>query len=78
MSKERFSTLLFITVSDLVKRLAAGAENARETIKSFYRSKVYAVLSDRDSGLWHSSTDMLLELYHEELKTGKINCNWCL
>lgn len=77
MSEGRFTTLLFIMVSDLIKRMAADG-NAREVIRDFYRSKLYALLSDRETGLWHASTDMLLELYREEKETGSFNLNWCI
>lgn len=77
MSDGRFTTLLFIVVSDLIKRLSAQ-DNAREVIRDFYRSKLYALLIDRETGLWHASTDMLLELYREEKETGSFNLNWCV
>ena len=77
MDERRFTTLLFILVSDLIKRMAADG-NAREVIRDFYRSKLYALLSDRETGLWHASTDMLLELYREEKETGSFNLNWCV
>ena len=77
MSEGRFTTLLFILVSDLIKRLSVRG-NAREVIRDFYRSKLYALLSDRETGLWHASTDMLLELYREEKETGSFNLNWCV
>lgn len=41
----------------------------------FDRSRLYALLSDRETGLWHVSTDMLLELYREEKETGTFNLN---
>lgn len=78
MSEGRFTTLLFILVGDLIKRLCAGGCNARDVIRDFYRSKLYALLSDRETGLWHVSTDMLLELYREERETGSLNINCCV
>ena len=77
MSEGRFTTLLFILVSDLIKRLSVQSD-AREVIRDFYRSKLYALLSDRETGLWHVSTDMLLELYREEKESGSFNLNWCV
>ena len=78
MSDERFAAIFFILVADLVKRLVGQGENARDAIRSFYRSKVYRLLSDRETGLWHASTEMLLALYDEERRTGDFPCDWCV
>lgn len=77
MNEERFSSLLFVLISDLIKRLSVQG-NSRDVICDFYRSKLYTFLSDRETGLWHASTDMLLELYREEKKTGSFKLNWCV
>lgn len=78
MSEARFTTLLFVLVGDLIKRLTADGGSARDVIRDFYRSKLYALLSDRETGLWHVSTDMLLELYREERETGSFTLDWCV
>lgn len=78
MSESRFASFFFILVSDLVKRLAEDGGNVREVIRDLYRSKLYAMLSERETGLWHASTDMLLELYREEQQTGTFNLDWCI
>ena len=78
MSEKRFAAILFLLVSDLVKRLVANGENARDAICAFYRSRVYELLGNRETGLWHASTDLLLELYEGERKTGRVNLDWCI
>lgn len=78
MSENRFSTILFLLVADLIKRLVAQGEGARSAIREFYCSRLYELLSDRETGLWHASTDMLLELYESERRTGNINLDWCI
>lgn len=78
MSESRFTTLLFILVGDFIRRLTADGGSARDAIRAFYRSKLYELLSDRETGLWHASTDMLLELYREERETGSFNLDWCV
>ena len=78
MSEARFTTLLFVLVGDLIKRLTEDGGCARDAIRDFYRSKLYALLSDRETGLWHISTDMLLELYREERETGSFTLDWCV
>ena len=78
MSERRFSAILFLLVTDLIKRLVANGENAREAIRAFYRSRLYELLGNRETGLWHASTDMLLDLYEGERRTGTVNLDWCI
>lgn len=53
-----------MTVPSVMERLgicdAAGAAR-------FYDSEVYALLSDRDTALWHLSPATLAEMYRQEL-----------
>ena len=78
MSEKRFAAILFLLVTDLIKRLVANGENAREAIRAFYRSRLYELLGNRETGLWHASTDMLLDLYEGERRTGTVNLDWCI
>lgn len=78
MSEQRFAAILFLLAADLIKRLVANGENVKDAVRAFYRSKVYELLGDRETGLWHASTDMLLELYEGERRTGTINLDWCI
>lgn len=38
--------------------------------KDFYDSKVYALLEDEETGMWHFSPRLLFTMYDEERKTG--------
>lgn len=78
MGEKRFSTILYVIVRDIVRRLASGGQDYHAAIVSFYHSKVYELLSDQKSGLWHSSSDLLLELYSEELQGKPVDVNWCV
>ena len=78
MNAKRFDSFYFILVTDLVKRLVARGEDVRGAVRGFYASKVYALLSDPATGLWHASTDMLLALYEEERRTGDVMIDWCV
>ncbi|MCL2061393.1 MAG: hypothetical protein FWH03_02045 [Firmicutes bacterium] len=43
-----------------------------DAAKTFYTSRVYDILSDEGSKLWHMSADMIYDLLDEELTSGMI------
>jgi len=43
-----------------------------EAIRLFYASKLYKILEDEESKIWHFSPEMLFSLLEEELETGNI------
>lgn len=43
-----------------------------EAVKLFYTSRLYEVLADEESKVWHFSPEMLYSLFEEEIETGKI------
>lgn len=66
ITEKSFSTLLgTVTVPSVMEKVgicdAAGAAR-------FYDSEVYALLSDRDTALWHLSPTTLAAMYREELE----------
>lgn len=74
MSEEAFSSMLSIIVPEVVARIASEEGLDELTItKEFYSSKVYAMLSNEASKLWHYSPLVLTRLYKEERTTGTIN-----
>jgi hypothetical protein len=44
----------------------------REAADAFYNSRVYALLEDEETKLWHYSALTLFNMYGEERETGKI------
>ena len=78
MSKEHFSVLLYAIVSDVIRRLVKNGTPLRDAIVEFYQSSLYLNLSDMDTGLWHLSTDMLLDLFENEKRTGDLNLDFCI
>ena len=67
MSEGKFSALLSVIVPPVVE-LIAERKGVSETAatESFYRSTVYARLSDETSKLWHYSAETLFSMYDDE------------
>lgn len=68
MSEGKFSALLSVIVPPVVE-LIAERKGIHETAatESFYRSTVYARLSDETSKLWHYSAETLYAMYNDEV-----------
>lgn len=68
MRDGRFSALLSVIVPPVVE-LIAERKGVSETAatESFYRSTVYARLSDEASKLWHYSAETLYAMYDDEI-----------
>ncbi|WP_080798005.1 hypothetical protein [Arabiibacter massiliensis] len=68
LSNDRLSTLLGISIVPAV--LEAAGIDGPEGIEEFYRSKLYGLLSDPQTAMWHLSPQTLATLYVEERSTG--------
>ena len=68
MSEGKFSALLSVIVPPVVELIATrkGIPETAAT-ESFYRSAVYARLSDETSKLWHYSAETLYAMYDDEI-----------
>lgn len=71
MDANRLSVLLGTCIVPSVLALV-NSQNLQE-IDAFYRSKLYALLSDEKTGMWHLSPRTLADLYEEERKTGSFD-----
>ena len=72
MSAEKFATMLFLLVPQVVHLIAERHNLTEEAVKRFYDSRLYALLEDEQTKLWHYSPLMLFTMYDEETKTGEI------
>lgn len=72
--QEDFNALMPVIVSDLALMILnrQGLTEA-ETIRILYSSKLYSLLEDEETKLWHYSTDMLYSLFVQEQTSGEIN-----
>jgi len=73
MNEGKFSAILSVIVPPVVglvsNRMGLSEVDAAE---SFYRSKVYARLSDETSKLWHYSAETLFSMYDDEVSGREI------
>ena len=76
MSDRQFSVLLYAIASDAVRQLCAGGMRLRDALRSFYSSRVYAALENPGTGLWREPTSVLLALFDEERRTGRLRPDW--
>ena len=76
MSDKTFSALLYAISADVVKRLCAGGMGLGEALRAFYSSRLYALLENRETGLWCEPTPVLLALFGEERNGGANRLDW--
>ena len=73
MNEGKFSAILSVIVPPVVglvsSRMGLSEVDAAEL---FYRSKVYARLSDETSKLWHYSAETLFSMYDDEVSGREI------
>ena len=71
MEKKTFSALLGLLVPQVVAYITDAAQCDELTAtKQFYRSKVYALLEDENTKMWHFSPKTLFILFDEEQRRG--------
>ena len=74
MSEKQLSGILVLLVPQIIKEITDNEKIAEDmATESFYISKVYSVLENEETKLWHLSTKALYELYKQEKQTGKID-----
>ena len=73
MDGGKFSAMLSVIVPPIVGLISTreGMSEAAAT-DLFYRSKVYARLSDESSKLWHYSAETLYSMYKDEISVQEI------
>lgn len=66
ITESAFSTLLgTVTIPSVMEKI--GVRNTADAAR-FYDSEVYALLSDKETALWHLSPATLAAMYREELE----------
>lgn len=73
MEKEKFEAMLILLVPQIIHLIAVN-DNCDEVSASrqFYLSKVYSLLEDEETKLWHLSALTLFYMFDEEKRTGII------
>jgi len=73
MTEEKFEMFLSIKVASLIETYMEKQETTlRKGIDTVYHSKLYSVLANEKTKLWHHSPNLLLDCLLHELKTGKL------
>jgi hypothetical protein len=71
MSEDRLTALLGICiVPEILAVLSISNENYAEELERFYDSKLFTLLSDKETALWHLSPATLAQMYNDEKETG--------
>ena len=59
-------------VTDILQKIMERKNMLQEeAIFMLYNSRLYALLEEEQTKIWHCSTDELFQLFEEELNTGK-------
>ena len=78
MDKEKFEALLPIFTADLIQKIIEQKKILQDdAISLFYNSKLYMLLENEKTKIWHYSTDKLFQLLEEELITGNFELPEC-
>lgn len=73
MEKKKFEAMLMLLVPQVIN-LIVETYSYDEVMASseFYSSKVYALLEQEDTKLWHLSALTLFHMFDEEVRTGTV------
>ena len=73
MADKKFEAILTLLVPQVIQLICENSPvDEMAASKAFYESKVYSLLEQEDTKLWHFSPLTLYNMYEEEQKTGKI------
>ena len=73
MEQKKFEAMLILIVPKVIGLIVENYGSDEVTAsKTFYESKVYSLLEQEDTKLWHFSPLTLFNMYDEERKTGNI------
>ena len=71
MGAEKFGAIMGVLVEQIVHLITENyAYDEMTASNEFYNSKVYALLEQEDTKLWHLSALTLFNMFDEEKKTG--------
>ena len=73
MEQKKFEAVLTLLIPQVINLIVENY-NFEEAgaIKVFYESKVYSLLEQEDTKLWHMSAPTLFNMFDEEKRTGEI------
>lgn len=73
MEQKKFEAMLVLIVPKIIALIVQNQEIDEVTAsRRFYESRVYSLLEEEDTKLWHLSPLTLFHMYDEEVNTGNI------
>lgn len=73
MEQKKFEAMLVLIVPKIIDLIVEQHVTDEVTAsRKFYESKVYSLLEEENTKLWHLSPLTLFYMYDEEVKTGSI------
>lgn len=73
MEQKKFEAMLVLIVPKVISLIAENCEMDEVTAtRAFYESKVYSLLEQEDTKMWHLSPLTLFNMFEEERNTGNI------
>ena len=73
MDKAKFEALLPLIVTALLHKIIERKKMSHdEAFSRLYGSRLYFVLDDERTKVWHYSAEKLFQLFEEELSTGSM------
>jgi hypothetical protein len=74
MSEDRLTALLGICiVPAILAELGVSDDDYANELERFYASKIFAILSNQETALWHLSPATLAQMYTDEIETGSFD-----
>ncbi|MEE1282532.1 MAG: hypothetical protein UHK60_09840 [Acutalibacteraceae bacterium] len=73
MEQKKFEAMLVLIVPKVISLITSNYEmNEVTATRIFYESKVYSLLEQENTKMWHLSPLALFTMFDEEQKTGNI------
>lgn len=73
MDKAQFEALLPLIVTALMQKIVERKKISHdEAFARLYASRLYGVLDNEETKVWHYSAEKLFQLFEEEMATGKL------
>lgn len=74
MEQKKFEAVLKLLIPQIIHLIAENQKIDEVTAsRDFYNSKVYELLENEETKLWHFSPLTLFNMYDDEIKTGVLN-----
>ena len=73
VDKSKFEALLPLIITALIQKIIEQKKMPQnEVFSRLYSSRLYSVLDDEETKVWHYSVEKLFQLFENELTTGNM------